>query len=913
MAEIEENPKTANQVPMADENVEYEYVELEEGQELPEGYEYEYEYVEVPDSEISGEISELDVVGESGEESNSEEVELASASEIEAAISPMNLDETFDTDSVSASATEVIPTENKIGNIPPIGEPEIKDKQVQISQPGTGLSFEDVIGEVKEPHFDNSILDDAIEIGEEVSLSNQQSDLVSAVDGQVDVPALEIRFNNEEIDNGLEEAVSNINDESIFVAPDSIQFQNNEQITEADEVNWFKSNNQGHGVAIGTVEVDQIMNNREQNVSLNVEDYLEPNAVAAPEEISTTEIDAIAEPRFMRPTPVVSSEIEKAKGRQAPKNIFEGLDEIDEQPQVTEKGAESSVLETNEDEATIPLLELEEPSILIEDSTLDNEANAEQINTNETIVATPQEPEKNIASESELSLDYLLGTDKLLELDNLVETEEANQDETLSNIFSEDWGDSEITEAINSEEASLQDIPEAVAIEKIEPFLGQQELLADEKEEPAIVSENEFSVKTESAIDSGQKINSNEISDNSNKGEVDVSNLTIEEVTTRAPHVERPAEEKEIEEAPTEEILAIETESSFVETVETPIVAAVVRPKSEEQPVLEESADEGLDDAPIVIENSSDSETIVNPEVVFPEVKDCSAEQFAERINTARLISKNDGIQSFKAQETMATIALDDIDFAQNELRAWNLILFNQEIVPLTAKVNELSMPRKPEVNRLANLVKGGKQKVNFFNEDSLKIINATEACVAVQGRFVCGDLQTNSGLIINDYVTIALQDFAGKELAFTMPATGLLTGPNGTLLYFFNIRSLLIPNSEIAKVDAEKLQYKISKWYSGTLNDKYFEFDAASQSTNFEGNEQLNAIHVNVNNSSYGWNVTFDNGLSMNLRDLREYQTRFGKMPSPNGVISYGQTKLTFSKVERIVVYESAQYYFYS
>ena len=80
-----------------------------------------------------------------------------------------------------------------------------------------------------------------------------------------------------------------------------------------------------------------------------------------------------------------------------------------------------------------------------------------------------------------------------------------------------------------------------------------------------------------------------------------------------------------------------------------------------------------------------------------------------------------------------------------------------------------------------------------------------------------------------------------------------------------------------------------------------------------FEGNDEIKAIHVNVYNSSYGWNVTFDNGLSMNLRDLREYQTRFGKMPSPNGVISYGQTKLTFSNVERIVVYESAQYYFYS
>ena len=94
---------------------------------------------------------------------------------------------------------------------------------------------------------------------------------------------------------------------------------------------------------------------------------------------------------------------------------------------------------------------------------------------------------------------------------------------------------------------------------------------------------------------------------------------------------------------------------------------------------------------------------------------------------------------------------------------------------------------------------------------------------------------------------------------------------------------------------------------------DKYFEFSAQSESSEFIGNEEMNSIHVNVNNSSYGWNVTFDDGLSMNLRDLREYQTRFGKIPSANGTISYGQKTLKFQNVERIVVYEAAQYFFYN
>ena len=41
--------ETANQpTNPADEEYEYEYIELAEGEELPEGAEYEYEYVEVP-------------------------------------------------------------------------------------------------------------------------------------------------------------------------------------------------------------------------------------------------------------------------------------------------------------------------------------------------------------------------------------------------------------------------------------------------------------------------------------------------------------------------------------------------------------------------------------------------------------------------------------------------------------------------------------------------------------------------------------------------------------------------------------------------------------------------------------------------------------------------------------------------
>jgi hypothetical protein len=49
-----------------------------------------------------------------------------------------------------------------------------------------------------------------------------------------------------------------------------------------------------------------------------------------------------------------------------------------------------------------------------------------------------------------------------------------------------------------------------------------------------------------------------------------------------------------------------------------------------------------------------------------------------------------------------------------------------------------------------------------------------------------------------------------------------------------------------------------------------------------------------------------------MSFRDLQEYQTRYGQLPASSGVIIHGQQTLKFSNVEKIVVYEAAQYFTY-
>ncbi len=104
----------------------------------------------------------------------------------------------------------------------------------------------------------------------------------------------------------------------------------------------------------------------------------------------------------------------------------------------------------------------------------------------------------------------------------------------------------------------------------------------------------------------------------------------------------------------------------------------------------------------------------------------------------------------------------------------------------------------------------------------------------------------------------------------------------------------------------------KYLKWYSGNSNDDVYEFGKSSQSAKFKGSASCNTIHINVGYDTYGWNVQFSDGVTMSLRDVREYQIRNGKLPNASGKILYGKNILTFEKVDRIVIYEAVKYFSY-
>lgn len=127
------------------------------------------------------------------------------------------------------------------------------------------------------------------------------------------------------------------------------------------------------------------------------------------------------------------------------------------------------------------------------------------------------------------------------------------------------------------------------------------------------------------------------------------------------------------------------------------------------------------------------------------------------------------------------------------------------------------------------------------------------------------------------------------------------------------NMPAITVPDSDSGNQElSDKDLNNFLKWYSGRLSDEYIEFSTEYESGEIEGTEECKALNVKVGSSYYGWNVKFDNGLTMSLRDVRDYQLHYGKLPDSGGTISFGELTLTFKNIERIVSYESPEYYSY-
>ncbi len=282
-------------------------------------------------------------------------------------------------------------------------------------------------------------------------------------------------------------------------------------------------------------------------------------------------------------------------------------------------------------------------------------------------------------------------------------------------------------------------------------------------------------------------------------------------------------------------------------------------------------------------------------------------EQHAEMLAKDCVVDKNSGLQFFDLSGGNLLLNVDDVQ----ELDDWHLIIFNQNIVSVEqGKKFELVQPC--DTIRRATVVKQGIEKLDIFNEEEYQFENPKDNFLTAKKHFIYGKAEDDTGLIVNDFVNIGLRSNVGKILNFENPVFGWLSGPQGAQIYVARLGKMAVFVPKDTRVDEDAAKKNALNWLSGSEDDKYFEFSGASQSTEFVGNDDIKNIHVNVGTSAYGWNVSFDNGVTMSLRDLQEFEGKHGKMPSENGEISHGPLKLKFSNVEKIVVYQTPQYFGY-
>lgn len=802
--ETQENPVIESETQAASEGeeiYEYEYVELEEGQELPEGY--EYEYVEVD---------------ENG--------------------NPIENDE----GSVSADADgQFLQAENDELSLDALLEGEAGDEETAVGEVPAVETAEPAAVPV---NLDDLQLED-IQIPEEI------------IEPETSVPAL----------------ANNVNDQSVFAEPEGIVFQNDDD--DAAGKAWLEENNSQPVVEETTEAVlaaEEIIPAEEEDVTVVEADVAEEEKLIQAENPLPAEEEVIDDEALLSPEEGETSLDQLLDGNQEEIPVAVEPEEIVE--------AAGSVVEavSDDDGGVLP----EEGSQEVDEVLIETLGDA--------VVPSADEIAGGIPPIENSVMEEMIADGKTVSVEEL-------PDEPAAEAVGEAVVEEPQPEPSVSEEM-LAGVLDAVSESAAEEEIAVPEVLPEPAEE--------------------------EVADIVSEQDEETAEAPVEEIAEEIPAVEEP--EDIVGQDIPEQVAVVEEEPVLTETNVTEDVAAFIPQTNVDDNIF---VDEELELPPelslpeisaaaagaemLLVGNREIEQLSINSDEVRPEIETAEFPVLEELAAKAYPVGKNDGVRSLTMDEDGNILLLNDLDFENNELRFWNMVLFNQHILPLKAPVNNVSLPLEHGVNRRITLIRNGVQKIKLFNEDNIKIINATNACAKVEGRFICGDLGDNSGLVVDDCLTIPLADMYGKVISFASPVSGFLSGPNGALIYFSELAKLVIPNNEKIKADVEKLQYRISKWYSGTANDKYFEFSANSDSAVFEGNNDIKAIHVNVNNSSYGWNVTFDNGLSMNLRDLREYQTKYGRMPSPNGVISYGKKTLSFSKVERIVVYESVQYFFYS
>lgn len=381
-------------------------------------------------------------------------------------------------------------------------------------------------------------------------------------------------------------------------------------------------------------------------------------------------------------------------------------------------------------------------------------------------------------------------------------------------------------------------------------------------------------------------------------------------------------------EAETEPELEPEPETQWQPVAEEAVAVLAEEPEESGVPQDEPEAARGVPDVTVLAVPSQEETTtapVVPEEMPAPSVSQAAAQSVAAAVSVPAEealqapgagekiynFNRQSGIQKFVAEERNGVIVLNDLDYEKNELKSWNLLFIENTWQEVPRDTKEIVVPMKQASFRVAEVIQQGMLPLRLYDQENFGFETPGNALSMADGKIISG-LNSDKALMINDFTVQRLQNFEGRELNFNRSRSGLLTGPDGALLYFAGVVKIVIPAAQSVKKNLQDNLKRIAKRYSGSLADNYGRYSAASLGGEFEATPERNSIYLKIGKSAYGWSVRFDNGLVMSMADIREYQLRNGKLPQPDGIIAYGNKQLLFRGCARIVIYQEAEYFSY-
>ncbi len=268
------------------------------------------------------------------------------------------------------------------------------------------------------------------------------------------------------------------------------------------------------------------------------------------------------------------------------------------------------------------------------------------------------------------------------------------------------------------------------------------------------------------------------------------------------------------------------------------------------------------------------------------------------------------GQEVFAEASERKTVRLDEAGQAHGySLKEWNLVIIRLQLIPLLQYAGQMYDLPKDGVH--GGLLIGPNEVIMpITNPSEIDVPNSFDFPLSKtkENHFLLGALGFQSskdwGLALNTMKVINLDNKWGETLSFN-GESGMLIGPENSVLYFFNLGQLVLPRNE----QPEGEHFYPENMIISPVKDSAFYLDETQESQALEGTMERSVIVVQTDAKAYGWHVAFENGIDMNLLDVCEYQRRNHYLPDAAGMIYFGDKEFSFSKITQIQMYTKTRY----